>query len=352
MNIKDARSLSEDVLQYMRRQSHRLRHEDKMSWPDIARVVGVSLSALMSWVRNYNLKNPELGDVSSKQRGRKIGEKRTLSPVQEAILKDLVANSTPQSLNVPYALWSLRAIAQAIKLKFQIDMPIRTVDEYMLRWNFTPQRPAIKAQEQKPIELERWLKRTYPAIEVRAAKEKATILWADETAVRQDTAWIRGFAAQGHTPEMQHTVRWSSMTMISAVSNKGLMHFALYDQAINSELFIEFLDSLLAEYAGEKIIVIVDNLKVHHSKEVDVWLKDESRSQRIELIHLPAYSPEQNPDEWLNRDLKTHLRMLPSAKNSIKLKETAEIFMITMKSLPERIKRYFDHRYTKYASAS
>lgn len=44
----------------------------------------------------------------------------------------------------------------------------------------------------------------YPAIARRAKAEQAVVQWADETAVRQDTSWVRGYAAAGAIR------RWSS----------------------------------------------------------------------------------------------------------------------------------------------
>ena len=48
--------------------------------------------------------------------------------------------------------------------------------------------------------IEGWLRETYPAIAARAKAEGAAIYWADETAVKEDAHWIRGFAPAGRTP--------------------------------------------------------------------------------------------------------------------------------------------------------
>lgn len=43
----------------------------------------------------------------------------------------------PKQLSLPFALWSRRAVMQMIKVLFDIEMPIRTVGEYLLRWGYT-----------------------------------------------------------------------------------------------------------------------------------------------------------------------------------------------------------------------
>ena len=64
---------------------------------------------------------------------------------------------------------------------------------------------------------------------------------------------------------------------------------------------IKFMERLIKS-SEQKIFLILDNLKVHHSYIVEDWL-EEHKSQ-IEVFFLPSYSPELNPDEYLNFDLK------------------------------------------------
>lgn len=54
--------------------------------------------------------------------------------------------------------------------------------------------------------------------------------------------------------------------------------------------------------AGRKVYLIRDNLRVHHSKPVKAWLA--TNANAIEVFYLPSYSPELNPDEMANADLK------------------------------------------------
>jgi transposase len=51
---------------------------------------------------------------------------------------------------------------------------------------------------------------------------------------------------------------------------------------------------------------MLDNLRVHHSKPVKVWLG--KNKGKIEMFYLPSYSPELNPEERLNADIKRVIR--------------------------------------------
>jgi transposase len=71
--------------------------------------------------------------------------------------------------------------------------------------------------------------------------------------------------------------------------------------SLNADVFIKFLRQLI-KYRKRKIILIVDNLRVRHSKIVQEWLA--TRKDKIELVFLPSCSPELNPEEYLNTSNK------------------------------------------------
>ena len=77
--------------------------------------------------------------------------------------------------------------------------------------------------------------------------------------------------------------------------------FALYDESINMDRFIDFMQRVI-DSSQKKVYLIVDNLRVHHAKLVKTWI--EEHKEQIALFYLPPYSPEFNPDEYLNQDYK------------------------------------------------
>ncbi|WP_119156867.1 winged helix-turn-helix domain-containing protein [Caldimonas tepidiphila] len=158
----------------------------------------------MNWVRRFNLGSPTLEHTDSARCGRVLGSGRTLESVEEARLREIVRDGRPSAVSLQFTLWSRCAVQAAVKSRFGVDMPLRTVMDYLHSWGLTPQRPVKAAIEQRPADMQRWLDEEYPAIERRAKVERGEIYWGDETAVRQDTALVRGFAPTGHTPELRH----------------------------------------------------------------------------------------------------------------------------------------------------
>jgi hypothetical protein len=131
------------------------------------------------------------------------------------------------------------------------------------------------------------------------------IYWGDETAVAEDGHWLKGYAPAGQTPILAAPSKRHGLSMISAISNQGLVRFEFIEAAMNTERLIDFMERLMMD-TPQKVFLILDNLKVHHARPVTAWLAE--RPDRIEVFYLPPYSPEINPDESLNRDFKTTLR--------------------------------------------
>lgn len=135
--------------------------------------------------------------------------------------------------------------------------------------------------------------------------------------------------------------------MVSAVTNQGKVQFMIYSETMNAERLIEFLKQLI-ESSTRKIYLILDNLKVHRSKVVKEWV--EKNQDKIALFFLPSYSPEMNPDEYLNCDLKQGLSAKKSPKNKDILQNNVKRHMDLLANNPERVKKYFKHKSIEYAA--
>ncbi|MFB8831793.1 IS630 family transposase [Azotobacter sp. CWF10] len=341
----DARKLSRETQEQMRRLAMNLREQRELTWQEVANVLGVHLSTVLAWSKRYSEQGSE--GLKSRTRGRRQASGRTLTLAQEWQLRSILVDQTPNQLQLDFALWNRRAVMQLIKHLYGVEMPIRTVGQYLQRWGYTPQRPTRQALEQNPEAIEHWLEETYPAIVARAKAENATIYWGDETAVAEDGHWVRGYAPAGVTPVLVAPTRRHGLSMVSAISNQGLVRFEFLEGAMNTERMIGFMSRLVAD-SDRKIFLILDNLRVHHARLVREWL--EGHKEEIEAFYLPPYSPECNPDEYLNRDLKTRLRTSDRARNKSELLEKAEAFMSWLAKTPERVVAYFQHASVRYAT--
>jgi transposase len=287
----DARKHSPQTQYEIRKQVIRLRKRDLPN-KVVAEGLGISIGRASKIWQSYKKEGSKA--IKLGRRGRRTGEQRTLSSDQESELRKALIDKTPDQLKLPFALWTRDAVKLLIRQLFDIEMPIRTVGEYLKRWGFTPQKPVKRAYEQSSQAVQKWLDTDYPVIFCRAKQEKAEIHWCDETGIQTGANRVRGFAPKGETPVIRMVAKKSHVSMISAITNGGKVRFMMYRDAMNSELLIKFMTRLTKD-AGRKVFLILDNLRVHHGKNIKQWL--EEHREQIEVFHLPSYSPELNPDE-------------------------------------------------------
>ncbi len=288
----DARKVSTAEQQLLRNQAIRLRKKGK-TYKEISEVTGLNPTTVSGWWSAYKKEGPQA--IKIKKRGRSLGAHRTLSMDQEQEIQKAIRDNSPNQLKFPFALWNRRAIKNLIKYLYSIDMPIRTVGEYLKRWGYTPQKPLKKAYKQNPKAVQKWLDEEYPAIQQKAKLEKAEIHWGDETGLCNDSYHGRSYAPKGETPEIRLYPRCQRVNLISSITNQGKVRFMVYSDKMNSQTLIKFMERLIKD-SRRKVLLILDNLKVHHSYIVKDWLKE--HSQEIEVFYLPTYSPELNPDEY------------------------------------------------------
>lgn len=346
METIDARRHSQQVQYELRKQVVRLR---KKGLPPkaVAELVGISVTYISTIWQKY-LKGG-LDAIKPGVRGRRHGAQRTLTDEQEETLKELLVDKTPDQLKLPFALWTRDAVRLVIKQQYGLDLPIRTMGEYLKRWGFTPQKPTKRAYEQNPEKLNQWLDVEYPEIATRAKNEKADILWGDETGINNQAYNVKGFSPKGKAPIIRLHAKKCSINMISAITNQGKVRFMLYRETMTSAVLIKFLSRLVKD-SPRKVFLILDNLRVHHSKMVQKWLED--NKEKIEVFFLPPYSPEVNPDEYLNGDLKGKIRSgIPARSESDLLKKTRS-FMKTLQRRPTHVRNYFKHPSIAYAAVA
>lgn len=345
INLPDGRSESNEVLEALRL---RAVHARQLGYAivDIAAILGVREETISRWCSKYHHGGPEA--LPGDRTGRPVGSGRVLPPEQEERLQHLVDSQSPQDLGIASALWTRAAVQELVGQQTGEWLPIRTVGEYLERWGYTPQKPVRKSYRQDPEAVEEWLEKTYPKVEKRALAEDAEIHWGDEMGVRSTCQHSRGYAHPGETPVLSVSGSRFSVNMISTITNAGKVRWMIYTGKMNAALFIVFLTRLLTG-ASKKIILIVDHLSVHEAAVVAEWLAD--KKEVIEVFYLPKYSPERNPDEYLNCDVKVNINTDGLPKDREELRGKLRRFMQKLSKLPARVASYFKHKYIAYAAA-
>ena len=344
MNTTDARKLNQQAQYELRKQVVRLR-EKGLDNKAISEIVGLSQCHISTICKKYE--RGGLDAIKPGLRGRRHGAQRELTAEQEVGIQKLLVDKTPDQLKLSFALWTREAVRLAIKQIYGRDLPLRTISDYLKRWGFTPQKPTKRAYEQNPKLVAQWHETVYPEIQALAKQEKAEIHWGDETGIQNNAYNAKGFAPKGKTPVVRINATKSRVNMISSITNRGKVRFMLYKENMTSQVLIRFM-SRLVKGADRKVFLILDNLRVHHSKLVKAWLKE--HDEEIAVFYLPSYSPELNPDEYLNGDLKHCIRSGLPARTEKALTKKTRSFMRKLQNRPKHVSNYFRHPKIAYAA--
>jgi transposase len=320
--------------------------EEKMKHAQAGRVFGLARGTVSRLVSMYR-KGGEEG-LRVLQRGRPPQGK--LKGHQAATLVRLITDRHPEQLKLPFVLWTREAVRQLIFRRYSIRYSRTQVGRYLARWGFTPQKPIRRAYEKDDKAVETWLKKEYPLIRKKAQAERAEIHWMDEMGIRSDHQAGTSYGRRGQTPVIPCTGKRFGMNMISAITNRGGLSFRLFTGKFRDSLFIDFLDRL-CRHRKRKIFGIVDRHPSHYrSAAVRKWLNCEDNRKRIVLFFLPTYSPELNPDELLNQDVKANAVGRKRAASIHELKFNVRSFLERRRTQPKVIESYFHHRNVIYAA--
>jgi transposase len=296
MKTRDTRCLSPDAQEDLRfRVVQALR--GGMQKSAAARAFGVSRTSIDRWLAIVELGN--ITSLKSKPRGRPKGTQ--LAPHEAATTLRLITDRCPDQLKLPFALWTREAVQLLLAERFRLEVSVWTVGRYLAKWGLTPQKPLRRAYERDPVAVQRWLDEEYPAIERQAQAEKAEIHWGDQMGLRSDHQTGTSYGRRGQTPVIPGTGQRFRCNVMSTITNRGELSFMVFKQNFDAAVFIRFVRRL-PRLRRRKVLLIVDRHPVHLSAEVKRWLA--GHAKRLQLFLLPGYSPDLNPDEFLNQDVK------------------------------------------------
>lgn len=342
-DTRDARCLSPSAQEALRRRAVRAVRDGGMSKSEAARVFGVSRTSIHAWLGKFTVRGAP--GLVSRTRGRP--KRSRLAGHQAATTVRLITDRCPDQLKMPFALWTREAVAQLIAARYDIQVSVWTAGRYLKKWGFTPQKPLRRAYERNPVAVKKWLREEYPAIKRRAKREKGEILWGDEMGLRSDHQAGTSYGRKGQTPVILGTGQRFRCNMISAISNHGRLAFMVFKQRFTAKVMLDFLRRLI-RHAGRKVFLVVDGHPVHKSKKVKQWL--EQHASEIELFLLPGYSPELNPDEYLNQDMKSNALGRQRPSNQAEMIAKLRFRLRSTQRKPHKVKNYFQHPDVKYAA--
>lgn len=342
MKTRDARSLPSVAQEDLRKKAIKAVLGGKAQ-TEVAEILGITRQAVGKWVKAYRERGEKA--LKAKRRGRPRGG--SLLPWQAAQIAKTVVDRHPEQLKLPFYLWTREAVGDLIEQRFGIRLSVWTVGRYLGRWGFTPQKPLRRAYEKNPEQVRRWLEEDYPQVRKQAKREKARIYWGDEMGLRSDHSVGTSYGRRGQKPVIPGTGQRFGCNMISAITNFGQLNFMVFKERFDNTVFEAFLKRLVRQ-SKEKVFLIVDGHPVHRAKKIAHWV--EKNAQHISLFFLPGYSPELNPDEMLNQDVKSNALGRRRPHDQKQLLADIRGYLRSRQRQPHIVKNYFNEKHVRYAA--
>jgi transposase len=308
-----------------------------------ARTFGISRTSIDRWLSLVELGN--INSLRSKPRGRPKGTR--LAPHEAATTVRLITDRCPDQLKLPFALWTREAVQQLLAERFGLEVSVWTVGRYLAKWNLTPQKPLRRAYERDPVAVQCWLDTEYPAIVKQAKAEKGEIHWGDQMGLRSDHQTGTSYGRRGRTPVIPGTGQRFRCNMMSTITNRGHLAFMVFKERFTATVCIRFLRRLV-RHAGRKVFLVLDRHPVHRSAKVKRWLA--ANPKKVALFLLPGYSPELNPDEFLNQDVKSNALGRRRPGNQTEMIAGLRSYLRSTQRQPKTVKSYFQADPVLYAA--
>jgi len=307
----------------------------------VARVFGVAIRSIFDWLAWYRQ-----GGWQALKEGRRSGRPRKVSGEVMRWLYRAITLGDPRQYKFEFCLWTLAIIRQMLRREHGIVLSKSAVSRLLGHLGLSPQRPIYRSYKQRPRELKRFLKETFPGLQELARRTGAVIFFVDEASVRSDAHRGTTWGKIGETPVVQDSGDRFSLRLISAVSPRGDMRFAAFEGSMTGARFVEFIEKLRKD-VKQPLIIIADNASYHRSKPIKDYVANSQGQVVVE--NLPRYAPELNPDEQVWNHAKSRLgKLFVTGKQEMK-RSVMNIMRAIQRSC-DLIQSFFQLPDTKYAS--
>ena len=305
---------------------------DGLTKTTVAAAYGVDRKTIARWVNRFQ----EGGqDALLRQVG--SGRPRKLEDItEEEILRIVLAGATTYGFETN--LWTVGRLRRVIADEFQIQVSKNTVWRRLRDAGLTYQKPEREYYELDEEARKKWLRYEVPKIRRAVTKYRGILYFQDESNISLTAFLGKTWSPCGQTPKANVTGKRAGVAATSAISRNGHLLFRLLDKRIASKEVIEFLGQMLRHHKRRHLIVVMDRAPPHTSKKTQAWIDGQSR---LHVFHLPAYSPDWNPDEKVWNHLKNNELASHQAKNKGELKQLARRKLQSMAKRPKLMRGLF-----------
>jgi len=329
----DGRTLDHKALEHIRMLAVKRVVEGGEAPSEVMRSLGLCRTAIYPWLRKFEDQGWEgLAERIAQGPEPKLDEK------QRQQVRRWILGKDPRQYGFDFALWTRRIVQALLQEKLGLDLGLTAVGRLLAGLDITPQKPLRRAYERDPKAVAFWVKETYPKLKRRAKRLGARIFFLDEAGFQSDPPLGRTYGLKGQTPVVVTSGQRQSINVISAVNARGEFWAATYTGKLNAEAFVSFLKNFIKGRPG-RIFLVIDGHPAHKAKVVQRYV--ETLAGRLELVALPTYAPDLNPDEFVWSHMKKNGVCKKPLKKNESLRERVEQDIINIQGNRALVRSFF-----------
>jgi transposase len=254
---------------------------------DIADALDVSAAAVSQWMHKAH----DAG-VQALRAHTSPGHPAKLTVAQKRLIPDVLWHGA-EAYGFRGDVWTCVRVAHAIEWEFGVHYHKDHVSRLLKELGWTPQIPITRAIQRDEEAIARWRVEVWPELRRRAARERRTLVFSDESGIYLLPGIVRTYGPKGQTPVVD---TWSSrdhLSVMAGLTLAGRVYTLVRQKSLTSFHSVVFLKHLLAQ-TGKRLLVVWDGSPIHRWGEVREFLAGKG-ARRIHVEAMPGYAPDLSP---------------------------------------------------------
>ena len=298
------------------------------SYEKIMDYTGLSLAILFNYRKAYCEKGIA-GLVRKKQPGRE----RFLTAEQEEQVVSTIVNQTPKDVGFPVEMnWTAPLIRDWIERTFDVSFSVRGTRDLLYRLGLSYTKPTYTLEKANPLKQAAFLE-VFEQVKKLINGQIDRILFEDESMIRDYQAISNTWFPKGHQKIIPTFGQHQGVKLIGTLDYETGEVFCVQEERYTAVEFLSFLEKVIIRYPNERIVMVLDNARIHHAKYIQPFL--EKHQHQLEFLFLPPYSPHFNLIEGLWKWMKATVIHNVFFPNVGKIRNAVQGFIQIINQTPE-----------------